>query len=1097
MPPGFQIQTPPDQAVVGLAFEELPILRLERIVQAFANDFTSDPRGSYYLSSFLRHGLGADAKNPIPSVINSLLPISAFKTETIAPGAANELNDPVGPAQLLLLITYLISNNFPAESNTQEIYRWLKAQGKSYLPVFHAMEGPPAAALRENLFRLAIEAEDIPVVKGLIQAGVNPDGNICVHDYFPIPLTPLQFACLKGNSLLVRELLKAGSSVDEPRSGWHCSAIVLAIFGHALRSPDDNAHDYNGGDDQEHCDESQDINNCEHGITALVELISLLLKGDASSILESTRLENPTNMIIDPWSAIFPLAAERHTPLTMASKYRYHEVVDLLLQGEVDVRFRRENGTSNTAIRECLYSIQDICADEMSALLLSDRDDFHFQRSNKMSTIMAVARSLIDAGADLNDHVPCDDDDYCCEHSLLECYSVLDLILLTENIELVKIALSAGAIATRHSLKIALQIECFEAIILLLNAGAPIPQWAVSETEGAVLSSLSADQAEDVARLQRTRAIIIAAIRFGETTLVDDLATYTGGSFGSLLDGCSGLTDALENCSLHGHFEMLHHLLGDNIMQQSVPEPAFGCSIYMAIEGGHDALVDMLIGAGADVNTGKKLFVGSESPLLAAFRKRNSEVVRKLIIAGANLNENRDCPAHTKSGSALVAAIDQELESTIMDILDAGVNIDALGKSSSSWRTKSYNLCQCCTPLTMAILKKNWSLVDQLLDAGASVNATGDPRMRPMTPLWAAVYQRNESLARSLIRRGARVNDRLALEEAVHDTTFLTPLIEQLMVNNQTEQINELWWALREAMKLRSPQAARIILNSKLVNINAMEDFATLLHHALASHKSQRTVLTKLILQEGADPNSIVHYDRGFRLTALLDAIHTKDPEIVQLILDEGAKTDRDSQANIPYSPVQASAEENSLNIMRILLANGSDPNAISFSGKKGAAIQLAAEQKSFEMVKLLLEHGSDPNAVTPSSPHTALQIAAREGSKEIVEMLLQYGADVNAPPAENSGATALQFAAIGGYLSIAHFLLENGADTNAAPAKIEGRTALEGAAEHGRIDMVQLLKNAGADISKAEQGQYGRALVRALNNGHLATHQLLESYNI
>ncbi|KAH7190121.1 hypothetical protein DER44DRAFT_851925 [Fusarium oxysporum] len=461
MPPGFQIRTPPGQAIVGLAFEELPILQLERIVQAFANDFTSDPRGSYDLSSFLRHGLGADAKNPIPSVIDSLLPISAFKNEMIAPGAANELNDPVGTAQLLLLIIYLISNNFPAESNTQEIYKWLKVQGKPHLPVFQAMEGPPAEALRENLFRLAVEAEDILVVKGLIQAGVNPDGNTCSHKYFPIPLTPLQFACLKGNSLLVQELLKAGSSVDEPRSGWHCSAIVLAIFGHALRSADDNADDYDndgdGDDDQEHVDKSQDINSYEHGITALVELISLLLQAGASSILESTYLETPTNMTIDPLWAIFPLAQESHTPLTMASKYRYHEVVDLLLQGEVDVRFRRENGTSNTAIRECLYSIQDICAGEGEPCSVSGRSEFHFQGSNRILRIMAVARSLIDAGADLNDHVPCDDD-CCCEHLLLECYSVLDLTLLTENMELVRIALSAGAITTRHSLDIALRL---------------------------------------------------------------------------------------------------------------------------------------------------------------------------------------------------------------------------------------------------------------------------------------------------------------------------------------------------------------------------------------------------------------------------------------------------------------------------------------------------------------------------------------------------------------------------------------------------------------------------------------------------------------
>jgi hypothetical protein len=38
MPPGFQIQTPPDQAVVSIAFEDLPILQLMRIVQASAGE---------------------------------------------------------------------------------------------------------------------------------------------------------------------------------------------------------------------------------------------------------------------------------------------------------------------------------------------------------------------------------------------------------------------------------------------------------------------------------------------------------------------------------------------------------------------------------------------------------------------------------------------------------------------------------------------------------------------------------------------------------------------------------------------------------------------------------------------------------------------------------------------------------------------------------------------------------------------------------------------------------------------------------------------------------------------------------------------------
>src|SRR5437667_5399027 len=67
-----------------------------------------------------------------------------------------------------------------------------------------------------------------------------------------------------------------------------------------------------------------------------------------------------------------------------------------------------------------------------------------------------------------------------------------------------------------------------------------------------------------------------------------------------------------------------------------------GASIHAAIAKGHDELAKILIDSGADVNTVSST---GETALLAAVRRRNHELARKLRQLGASLEaQSAQCP---------------------------------------------------------------------------------------------------------------------------------------------------------------------------------------------------------------------------------------------------------------------------------------------------------------------------------------------------------------------------------------------------------------------------------------------------------------------
>lgn len=95
-------------------------------------------------------------------------------------------------------------------------------------------------------------------------------------------------------------------------------------------------------------------------------------------------------------------------------------------------------------------------------------------------------------------------------------------------------------------------------------------------------------------------------------------------------------------------------------------------------------------------------------------------------------------------------------------------------------------------------------------------------------------------------------------------------------------------------------------------------------------------------------------------------------------------------------------------------------------------------EEKSIEILKLLLDYGGDPNSVTKgitkngkySFPfrQTALEAASRNGNIAKIKLLLNYGADINFVPDRDYDSDPLHEALSTRKMSAALYLLENGA---------------------------------------------------------------------
>lgn len=185
---------------------------------------------------------------------------------------------------------------------------------------------------------------------------------------------------------------------------------------------------------------------------------------------------------------------------------------------------------------------------------------------------------------------------------------------------------------------------------------------------------------------------------------------------------------------------------------------------------------------------------------------------------------------------------------------------------------------------------------------------------------------------------------------------------------------------------------------------------------------------------------SLIHF------TPLMYASHLGAQDIVQMLLEKGAKTDlQDVWGNRATHHATAGPERSSFVITKLLIEAGEPANSVNSRGY--TLLHTAFYTSGFrgkkradpELVRFLLDRECPVDLATTSQKawysimdgpeqvgHTPLMLAAQYGQSDITAMLLGKGADPNKQTVK--GWSAIHFAALNGADAVAAQLFEAGA---------------------------------------------------------------------
>jgi ankyrin repeat protein len=371
-------------------------------------------------------------------------------------------------------------------------------------------------------------------------------------------------------------------------------------------------------------------------------------------------------------------------------------------------------------------------------------------------------------------------------------------------------------------------------------------------------------------------------------------------------------------------------------------------------------------------------------------------------------------------------------------------------------------------PLSLAALGGDGAIVQALLEAGADPNGMAG---EGETVLMSASRAGNAEAVRLLLDRGARVDARegwqgqtaLMWAAAENHPDVVTLLLERGSDPNASGNILEYWAmipseqatpkitmpkggmsALHYAARQGAIDAVRVLASARGIDLDQADPdginallYATINgHYHVAAH----------LLERGANPNVADQWGRAV-LFAAVD-MHVAEPE--------------------PRPPAKGSGELPALELMKLALAKGADPNApitgripnrcplgCQPPGPEGATpLWRAAKGSDAELVSLLLAAGADPR-IPSRDGTTPLMVAAgqawrddrsigtEKGAIATIDVLLRAGLDIN--EANLAGETALHGAALRGANDVVAYLVDRGARLDAKDRS--NRTALDVAA--------------------------------------------------
>ena len=403
------------------------------------------------------------------------------------------------------------------------------------------------------------------------------------------------------------------------------------------------------------------------------------------------------------------------------------------------------------------------------------------------------------------------------------------------------------------------------------------------------------------------------------------------------------------------------------------------------------SLLQLLLG---HVHIAETVDEAIQSALRRAASISNESATRLLLEAGADPNQRPEGYRDPIMHYAIRNSTDTSRSLRIVQLLvKAGGDIEST--NSMGW-----------TPLLLAAKEGMTELVRFLLEMGASV-ATQELQTGRTALQWAAIAGDLESVHLLLQRQdqsttdnvkwltfarsfqAVRENEAAALLQILKEANSLDPGDSQLLI---------LWHLVA---KQGHESAVEALLNLG-INLEAKDEHGNTVLN-LAAKSGHENVL-RLLLGKGANIDA-ESYDKSYGGTPLSHVVERKSTRVVRLLLDAGAKVETEHQRKTGRTPlhiatglaVDRSVVDKELEtIVQMLLEHGASTEIASHGPYYVGCtplIMMAANSESLNILRLLLANGAKMEAKTTAG-RTALCIAARNGAIDCIRLLLERGAD-------------------------------------------------------------------------------------------------------
>jgi ankyrin repeat protein len=150
----------------------------------------------------------------------------------------------------------------------------------------------------------------------------------------------------------------------------------------------------------------------------------------------------------------------------------------------------------------------------------------------------------------------------------------------------------------------------------------------------------------------------------------------------------------------------------------------------------------------------------------------------------------------------------------------------------------------------------------------------------------------------------------------------------------------------------------------------------------------QSPILMALYMRK---PEEAERLSTGARLNIWEAAALGRDERVAELLREDRSLANAWSPDG--FTPVGLAAFFGHASTARLLVDAGADVGAVARNEMKVQPLHAAAAAKEIDIVRILLDRGADPNA-RQQVGYTALMECARGGRDDIVSLLLEHGAD-------------------------------------------------------------------------------------------------------